>query len=91
MNNKKDSEAERRADGECLLVEISGKTWYLPFDMLEAIPRVGESIRVEDNRGTVSEIEYEFRPVGPPARMGGEEMPRDRSYVSPVRIVVRAS
>ena len=91
MDAKKDMKTERRADAQCLLVELSGKTWYLPFDMLEAIPRVGESILVDGERGTVAEVEYEFTPVGPPVRMGGEEMPGDRSYASPVRVVVRAS
>jgi hypothetical protein len=68
-----------------------GKTWYLPFDMLEGIPRVGESIQVDGNRGRVAEIEYEFMPVAPPLRMGGEEMPVGRSYARPVRVVVKAS
>jgi hypothetical protein len=37
---------ETRLDSECLLLEISGQTWYVPFDTLEWIPRVGETIQV---------------------------------------------
>lgn len=91
MSIKKHLETEHRADAECLLVELSGRTWYLPFDMLKSIPRVGESIQVEGNRGTVTEIEYKFSPVGPPARIGGEILPEGRSYAGPVRVVVKAS
>lgn len=36
---------ETRLDSECLLLEISGQTWYIPFDTLERIPRVGETIQ----------------------------------------------
>jgi hypothetical protein len=82
---------ETRLDSECLLLEISGQTWYVPFDTLEWIPRVGETIQVAGgNRGTVSEVEYEFTPQPPPVRVG-EEMAGDRLYARPVRILVKVS
>ena len=87
----RENESERRADSACYILELSGKTWYLPCEMLEAIPRVGEDIQVDGYRGRVTDIEYEFDPIGPPLRMGGEEMPGGRSYAKPVRIIIRAS
>jgi hypothetical protein len=59
-----------RLDAECLLLEISGQTWYVPFDTLAWIPRVGESIRLAGAiRGTVTHVEYEFAPQPPPVRV----------------------
>lgn len=91
MSLNKDLETERRANAECLLLELSGKTWYVPFEILDAVPRIGEKVQVADNCGRVAEIEYEFTEVGPPTRMDGEEMPGGRSYARPVRVVIRAS
>jgi hypothetical protein len=92
MSTKKDLETESRVDSECLLLEISGQTWYVPFDTLEWVPRVGESVHVAGgSRGKVAEVEYEFTPEAPPLRMGGEEMPGGRSYARPLRIVVKVS
>jgi hypothetical protein len=89
---EKSFEAEKRADSECLLVVMSGKTWYVPFDELQWIPRVGENIQISGGgHGKVSGVEYEFTPGPAPARTGGEMMPQDRSYVRPRRIVVSAS
>jgi len=82
---------ETRLDSECLLLEISGQTWYVPFDTLEWIPRVGETIQVAGgNRGTVSVVEYEFAPQPPPVRVG-EKMAGDRLYARPARILVKVS
>ena len=49
---EKSLETEKRVDSECLLVVISGKTWYVPFDELEWIPRVGRRSKL---RGEVTE------------------------------------
>jgi hypothetical protein len=82
---------ETRLDSECLLLEISGQTWYVPFDTLEWIPRVGETIQVAGgNRGMVSEVEYEFAAQAPPVRVG-EQMAGDRLYARPARILVKVS
>lgn len=92
MSANKDPEKERRAASECLLLEISGQTWYVPFDSLKWVPRVGENVHItEGNRGKVAEVEYEFTPEAPPVRVGGEEMPSGLSYARPVRIVVKAT
>ena len=83
--------AETRLDLECLLLEMSGQTWYVPFDALEWIPRVGETIQVADgNRGTVTQVEYEFTPEPPPVRVA-EQMPPDRLYARPGRVLVKAA
>jgi hypothetical protein len=89
---EKSSETETRVDSECLVVVISGKTWYVPFDEVEWIPRVGEKIQISGGgRGEVAEIGYEFTPGPAPARTGGEMMPDDRSYARLRRIVVSAT
>jgi hypothetical protein len=62
----------------------------LPFDKLHAIPRVGETIRLSTETGTITNVEYEFIPDVAPMRMA-DEMPQDRSYARPVRIVVKLS
>jgi hypothetical protein len=75
-------EAETRLDRECLLLEMSGQTWYVPFDTLEWIPRVGETIQVTGgNRGTVTQVEYEFTPEPPsrPSRRRNASRPLIRS------------
>lgn len=84
-------EAETRLDLECLLLEMSGQTWYVPFDTLEWIPRVGETIQLTGgNRGTVTQVEYEFEPEAPPVRVA-EQMPLDRLYARPGRVLVKAA
>jgi len=83
--------AETRLDLECLLLEMSGQTWYVPFDTLEWIPRVGETIQITGgNRGTVTQVEYEFTSEPPPVRVG-EEMPPDRLYARPGRVLMKAA
>jgi hypothetical protein len=90
MSNS-DLKEERNLSSECLILEISGKTWHVPFDSLQAIPRVGETIRLAGgSAGKVSEVEYEFEPDAAPVRVA-EQMPADLSYAKPVRIVVRLS
>jgi hypothetical protein len=82
---------EIRLDSECLLLEISGQTWYVPFDTLEWIPRLGESIQVAGaSRGKVAEVEYEFAPDTPPVRVG-EKMSGDRLYARPMRIKIKVA
>jgi hypothetical protein len=82
---------ENRIQSECLLLDISGETWYVPFDTLEWVPRVGESIQVEGRRaGKVAEVEYQFTPANPPVRVG-EKMSGDRLYARPKQIRVRVS
>ena len=85
------TEKETRLELECLLLETSGRTWYVPFDTMEWIPRVGETVQViGGGRGTVTEVEYEFTPEPAPVRVG-EEMPTDRLYARPGRIVVKTA
>lgn len=84
-------ETETRLDLECLLLEISGETWYVPFDTLKWIPRVGETIQMTSGRrGTVTQVEYEFLPESAPVRVG-EEMPTDRLYARPTRVLVKTA
>ena len=86
-----DLETERNLNAECLMLEMSGKTWHVPFDTLQAIPRVGETIRnAGGSAGKVAEVEYEFGAEGPPIRVA-REMPAAASYAGPVRIVIRLS
>ena len=85
-----DVETERSLDAQCLVVELAGQTWYVPFDTLPAIPRVGETIRLNGNAGNVAEVEYEFAPEAAPVRVA-REMPAGVSYARPVRIVIRLS
>jgi hypothetical protein len=85
------NDSEIRLDSECLLLETSGQTWYVPFDTLEWIPRLGESVQVAGaGQGKVTEVEYEFAPDTPPVRVG-EKMSGDRSYVRPMRIKIKVS
>jgi hypothetical protein len=89
--NASAAKAEVLLDAECLVLEISGETWYVPFDTLEWIPRIGETIQVPGgNRGTVTQVEYEFTSERPPVRVG-EEMPTERLYARPARVAVKAA
>jgi hypothetical protein len=86
-----DSEEERDLDAECLVLEMAGQTWHIPFDTLQVIPRVGETIRLAGaNAGKVAQVEYEFAPEAAPIELA-REMPAAGSYARPVRIVVRLS
>jgi hypothetical protein len=86
-----DLETERSLNAECLALEIAGQTWHVPFDTLQAIPRVGETIRIAGgSAGKVAEVEYEFAAEGPPMRLA-REMTADALYAAPVRIVIRLS
>ena len=83
--------AENRVQSECLLLEISGQTWYVPFDTLGWVPRLGERIQVEGAKGgNVIEVEYQFTPSKPPVRVG-EQMPEDRLYARPMQIRIKVS
>jgi len=91
MSANSDPETERRVNSECLVLEMSGQSWYVPFDTLRAIPRVGETIRLNGSGiGTITDVEFEFMPDAAPTRMA-EDMPKDRPYAKPVRIVVKLS
>ena len=86
-----DPDTERRLDAQCLVVEMAGQTWYVPFGTLPAIPRVGEKIRLADgSTGQVAEVEYEFAPEAAPVAVA-RAMPTDVSYAKAVRIVIRLS
>jgi len=90
-NKIMDSETERTLDAECLVLEMAGKTLHVPFDTLQAIPRVGETIRLAGgSAGKVAEVEYEFAPEGAPIKLA-REMPANALYAGPIRIVVRLS
>ena len=66
-----DSETERNLNAECLALEMAGQTWHVPFDTLQAIPRVGETIRLAGgSAGKVAEVEYEFAPEGGTNQIG---------------------
>jgi len=82
------SATEPSVDALCLIIESAGKTWRVPFDALQAIPRVGEKIRLTGgNVATIAEVEYEFASEAAPVELA-REMPAG-SYARPVRIVVR--
>ena len=86
-----DSETERDVDAQCLVLKMSGQTWYVPFDALLTIPRVGERINLTgSSTGKVTDVEYEFAPMATPVRVA-REMPDAVSYARPVRIVVKLS
>jgi hypothetical protein len=86
-----DLRTARSVDAQCLVVEMSEQTWHVPFDTLQAIPRVGENIRLVGGKaGKVAEVEYEFAPEAAPVRVA-REMPAAASYARPVRIVIRLS
>lgn len=89
MKPKSDLETERSIDTQCLILEMSGQTWHVPFDILHCIPRVGENISFgAGNSGVVAGIEYEFAPMPPPVELD-REMPANFSYARPVRVVVK--
>jgi len=86
-----DPETERELNAECLVLEMSGQTWHVPFDTLHGIPRVGETIRLAGgSSGKVAEVEYEFESEGAPTELA-REMPANAFYADPIRIVVRLS
>jgi hypothetical protein len=86
-----DAATEQRVDATCLVVELSGQTWHVPFDTLPVIPRVGETIRLTGgSAGQVAEVEYECTPEMAPVRVA-REMPAGVSYARPVRRVIRLS
>jgi hypothetical protein len=86
-----DSEIERNLNEECLVMEMAGQTWHVPFDTLQAIPRVGEKIGLAGGSvGKVAEVEYEFAPETAPVELA-REMPTSASYARPVRILLRLS
>jgi hypothetical protein len=86
-----DLKTARSLDVQCLVLEMSEQTWHVPFDTLQAIPRVGEQIRLASgSAGKVAEVEYEFAPEAAPVRVA-REMPAAASYARPVRIVIRLS
>ncbi len=86
-----DIETARSVDAQCLVLEISGQTWHVPFDTLPVIPRVGERIRLAGGgMGQVAEVEYEFAPEAAPIRVA-REMPTAALYARPTRIVIRLS
>ena len=90
-NKIMDPETERNLDAECLVLEMAGQTWHVPFDALQGIPRVGETIRLAGGTaGKVAQVEYEFAPEGPPIELA-REMPAGALYADPIRIVVRLS
>jgi hypothetical protein len=90
-NPRLDLATEQKLDAECLVLEMSGQTWHVPFDTLKAIPRVGENIRLAGgSAGKVAEVEYEFAPEAAPVAVA-REMPAAASYARPVRIVIRLS
>lgn len=95
MTDKKkaslDSETERKLNAECLVLEMAGQTWHVPFDTLQAIPRVGEKISIASgSAGKVAEVEYEFAPETAPVELA-RQMPANASYARPVRILLRLS
>ena len=90
-NKLTDRESERSPDAECLVLEVAGQTWHVPFNSLPGIPRVGETIRLAGgSAGKVAEVEYEFAPEGPPVELA-REMPGEALYAHPIRVVVRLS
>ena len=95
MTDKKnkliDPDTERNLDAECLVLEMAGQTWHVPFDALQGIPRVGETIRLAGGgAGKVAEVEYDFAPEAAPIELA-REMPAGALYADPVRIVIRLS
>lgn len=90
MNQKSDLTTEPNIDTQCLILEMSGQTWHVPFDTLDYIPRVGENISIVAGKsGVVAKVEYEFAPTRPPVALD-REMPDKLSYARPVRIVIKA-
>lgn len=91
MAKSSKSESAQDVDAQCLVLEMSGQTWRVPFDTLQAIPRVGETIRFGDGKGIVGEVEYEFAPEAAAPVEVARELPSNNSYARPVRIVIRVS
>lgn len=86
-----DPETERNLDAECLVLEMAEQTWHVPFNTLQGIPRIGETIRLGGGAaGKVAQVEYEFAPEQPPIELA-REMPAGALYAHPIRIVVRLS
>jgi len=89
QNPQLDSDTERNLNAHCLVVEMAGQTWHVPFDALPVVPRVGETIRfASGGAGKVVAVDYELAPEGAPIDVA-REMPAGLSYARPVRIVVR--
>jgi hypothetical protein len=86
-----DFETERSLNAKCLVLEMPGQTWHVPFNSLQGIPRVGEKIRFGGSSGKVAEVEYEFAPEEAAPFEVAREMPAAASYARPVRIVIRLS
>jgi hypothetical protein len=90
MNQKSDLIAAPNIDTQCLILEMSGQTWHVPFDTLNYVPRLGETISFgAGNSGVVAKVEYEFAPTPPPVELD-REMPANFSYARPVRVVIKA-
>lgn len=60
---------------------MSGQIWQVPYDSLQGIPRVGETIRFGGiSSGNVAQVvEYEFAPVAAPVEPA-RELPADAAY-----------
>ncbi len=87
-----DLETERSLNAQCLVLEMPGQTWHVPFNSLQGIPRVGEKIRFAGgSSGKVAEVEYEFAPEEAAPFEVAREMPDAASYARPSRIVIRLS
>ena len=87
-----DFETERSLNAKCLVLEMPGQTWHVPFNSLQGIPRVGEKIRFAGGTsGKVAEVEYEFAPEEAAPVEVAREMPDAASYARPIRIVIRLS
>ena len=57
-----DLETERSLNARCLVLEMPGQTWHVPFKSLQGIPRVGEKIRFAGgSSGKVAEVELNSR------------------------------
>lgn len=90
MSKKSSFGTKQSVDASCLILESPEQTLHVPFDTLQAIPRVGEKIRIAGGSAAkVAEVEYEFAPETAPIELA-REMPAG-SYARPVRIVVRLS
>lgn len=90
MNHKNGLNTQSNIDTECLILEMSGQTWHVPFDTLQYIPRLGENICIgANNSGVVAKVEYEFAPTPPPVELD-RQMPANFSYARAVRVVIKA-
>ena len=87
-----DLETERSLNAKCLVLEMAGQTWHVPFNSLQGIPRLGEKIRFDGvSSGKDAEVENEYAPEEAAPVELAREMPAAASYARPVRIVVRLS